>query len=134
MRCLARNHFGRDVGYEVLIETYLSSEVSNGCSYLRDEGLVESVGSQWKLKADMEPEDKEIVMTRRDKRLRGELKAQIRMAHEAGDTEAAIKAADMLQRLGATEEPVETPEKELSPKAKAKRNELEAIIASVKIG
>ena len=68
-------------------------------------------------------------MVRRDKRLRGELKAQIRMAHDAGNTEAAIKAAEMLKLMGVSEETAEQPNQSYS--TKARREELDAIIASV---
>jgi len=93
---LAGSHFGHDVGYEALIKSFLGSEVSNAVSFLRNEGLVETVGKQWKPTDDLRDEDVEIISTRRLKRLRGELKAEVRLAHEHGRTEEAILASRML--------------------------------------
>ena len=88
--------FGNYVGYEMLIKTFLQSEVSNAVATLRNEGLVETVGKKWKLAGALESEDVDIIHIRRLKRLRGELKAEIRLAHEHGRTNDAINASDML--------------------------------------
>jgi hypothetical protein len=93
----AGRHFGHDVGYEVLIKTFLHSEVGHAVSYLRTEGHIETVGKQWKPTSELRPEDIDIISLRRLKRLRGELKAQVRLAHQHGRTEDAIVAARMLE-------------------------------------
>jgi hypothetical protein len=93
----AGRHFGHFVGYEVLIKTFLHSEVGNAVSCLRTEGQVETVGKQWKSIASLQSEDVEIISLRRLKRLRGELKAQVRLAHQHGRVEDAVAAARMLE-------------------------------------
>ena len=42
----AGRFFGRDVGYEVLIKTFLHNEVSNAVSCLRSDGLIETIGKK----------------------------------------------------------------------------------------
>lgn len=90
-------HFGHQVGYEVLIKTFLQNEVGNAVKVLRDEGRIESIGAQWKPIADLQSEDVEIISVRRLKRLRGELKAQVHLAHQHGRTVDAVAAARMLE-------------------------------------
>ena len=97
LMALADGFFGRDVGYEVLIKTFLGSEVSNAVSYLRNEGKIETVGKQWKVAESLTSDDVTIISTRRLKRLRGELKSEIKMSHQFGKTEEAILASRMLE-------------------------------------
>jgi hypothetical protein len=97
---IAGRLLGRDVGYEVLIKTFLANEVSNALAHLRTEGHVESTGRVWKPMAALQGEDVDIVSTRRLKRLRGELKAQVRLAHDHGRVPEAIAADKMLSILG----------------------------------
>jgi hypothetical protein len=89
--------FGQRVGYETLIKTFLSTEVSNGLAQLRLEGEVESTGKCWKPIANLQPEDVEIISVRRLKRLRGELKAQEVLAHNHGRIDEAVAVARMLE-------------------------------------
>ena len=93
----AGRHFGHDVGYEVLIKTFLHNEVGHAVSYLRSEGHIETIGKQWKPTSALQPEDIDIISLRRLKRLRGELKSQVRLAHQHGRTEDAIVAKTMLE-------------------------------------
>ena len=105
---LADGFFGRDVGYEVLIKTFLGSEVSNAVSFLRNEGHIETVGKQWKPAGELTDDDVTIISTRRLKRLRGELKSEIRMAHNFGKVEEAVLASRMLELVNEKlPEPVE---------------------------
>ncbi len=101
LKRLAGSYFGHQVGYEVLITSFLQNEVSNAMSYMRSEGHVESVGKKWKPVADLNEGDIDILSIRRLKRLRGELKAEIRLCHEHGRTEAATSASDMLAIVSA---------------------------------
>ena len=71
---LADKHFGRDVGYEVLIKCFLGSEVSNAVSCLRNDREIETVGKKWKPVGQLEKSDIEVISTRRKKRLRGEFR------------------------------------------------------------
>lgn len=96
---LAGRHFGNNVGYEVLIKTFLGTEVSNAVSYLRSEGAVETVGKKWKPVSELQSDDVDVISHRRFKRLRGELKAEIKLDHDHGRTDEAIiasKALDMI--------------------------------------
>lgn len=112
---LAGKYFGRDVGYEVLIKTFLGTEVGNAVSYLRNEGLIETVGKKWKLSSDLQLEDVEIISVRRLKRLRGELKAEVRLAHNFGRTEEAIAASKMLDIVSQQLTSVEVTEEVVTP-------------------
>lgn len=94
---LAGSFFGRDVGYEVLIKSFLGSEVSNAVSYLRSEGAIETVGKKWKPASELQPEDVDIIQIRRLKRIRGELKEEIRLAHHFGRIDEATAASKMLK-------------------------------------
>lgn len=96
---LAGKHFGHDVGYETLIRAFLASEVSNAVSQLRNDGHVESIGKKWIALADLQSEDVDIIITRRQKRVRGELKELVRFNHEHGRTEDAITAAMALTAI-----------------------------------
>jgi hypothetical protein len=115
---LAGRYFGNDVGYEVLIKTFLGSEVSNAVSYLRSEGEVETVGKQWKMSADLQDDDIDIISVRRLKRLRGELTAEARLHHQhgrIGDAEVAgrmlsIVSDRLAELVSAAEAPVSTEE------------------------
>lgn len=100
---LAGEHFGRSVGYEELIKTFLRSEVQAGLSVLRNDGHVESVGRKWKSVDNLNEEDVDVISTRRLKRVRGELKAEIRLAHEHGRFEDAVAATRMLDLLQSRE-------------------------------
>lgn len=93
----AGRHFGHDVGYEVLIKTFLHNEVSNAVTTLRSEGRIETIGKQWKPVSALDPSDVEIISLRRLKRMRGELKAQVRLAHQHGRIDDAIAASRMLE-------------------------------------
>jgi len=94
---IADRLLGRDVGYELLIKTFCANEVSNGLAQLRNDGLIESTGKLWKLTSNLETEDVDIIHVRRLKRLRGELKSEIRLAHEHGRVEDAVNAGRMLE-------------------------------------
>lgn len=93
---IAGSHFGRGVGYEVLIKSFLGSEVSNALSCLRNEGIIESIGKKWKPATDLSVAESAVVSTRRWKRLRGELKSEVRFAHEHGLIDEATKASALL--------------------------------------
>lgn len=86
----------RDAGYHELLKTFWANEVHNAVSYLRDEGQIESIGKKWKPAAELTSEDVDVISTRRKKRLRGELKAEVRLAHQHGRTEEAVLASKML--------------------------------------
>ena len=102
--------FGRNVGYEVLIKTFLASEASNATSQLRIDGLVESVGKQWKPIGGLNPEDVDTILIRRKKRIRGMLKSQVRLAHQNGRIEEATEASEILAALGESDDsPVSAP-------------------------
>ncbi len=101
LKQLAGSYFGHQIGYEVLINSFLQNEVSNAMSYMRSEGEVESVGKKWKPVADLNEEDIDVLSSRRLRRLRGELTAEIRLCHEHGRTEAAISASEMLAIVSA---------------------------------
>ena len=94
---LAGRFFGHEVGYEVLIKTFLGSEVSNAVSCLRAEGFIETIGKQWKPVTELKGEDVDIISIRRLKRLRGELKSEIQLAHKHGRVDEAIAASRMLE-------------------------------------
>ena len=102
--------FGHDVGYEVLIKTFLHNEVANAVSYLRNEGLVETIGKQWKTVDGLNQEDIEVIQVRRKKRIRGELKAGKRMAHERGDVDMAAMFGAALNFLNTQDAEVVQPE------------------------
>ena len=93
----AGRHFGYDVGYEVLIKTFLHNEVGNAVSSLRSEGLIETIGKQWKSTSELVPSDVAIISLRRLKRMRGELQAQVKLAHQHGLVEDAVAAGRMLE-------------------------------------
>jgi hypothetical protein len=93
---LAGEHFGHQVGYELLIRSFLGTEVSNAVSCLRAENRVESIGKQWKTSEELEPEDIDIISIRRLKRLRGELRSTIQIANQHGRFDEAVSAAKML--------------------------------------
>lgn len=95
----AGKHFGYDVGYEALIKSFLHSEVSNAVSYLRNESLIETVGKKWKPASELNDEDIDIISVRRLKRLRGELKSEVRLAHDHGRVEEAAKASKLLREV-----------------------------------
>lgn len=100
---LAGKHFGHDVGYEALIKSFLGSEVSNALAYLRSEGLAESIGGTWKPSTDLSMDESAVVSTRRWKRLRGELKSEVRFAHEHGLMDEATKASELLAMVATKE-------------------------------
>ena len=94
---LADGFFGRDVGYETLIKAFLSSEVGHAVAYLRNEGLVETIGKKWKIASELSGDDVAVISTRRMKRIRGELKSGIKLAHDHGRVDDAVVAARMLE-------------------------------------
>ena len=100
---IAKVMFG-EVGYPKVLETFWRSELSNAVSHLRNEGLVETIGKKWKPVDELQPEDVDVISTRRFKRLRGELKAEVQLAHKHGRIDDATTAARMLdlvsQQLG----------------------------------
>lgn len=98
---IADHLLGQEVGWELLIRTFSHTEVQHGLAQLRLDGKVESAGKVWKLVGNLESEDVDTISTRRSKRLRGELKAEIRLAHEYGRTEDAIAASKMLEIIEA---------------------------------
>ena len=99
---IAGKYFGHDVGYEVLIKTFLGSEVSNALTYLRSDGLVESVGRKWLPATELTPEQSTVVSSRRWKRLRGELMSEVRFGHEHGLIEEATKASELLSMVASS--------------------------------
>ena len=101
---IAGKHFGSDVGYEVLIKSFLGSEVSNALTYLRGEGLVESIGRKWLPASELTTEQSTTVSTRRWKRLRGELKEEVRFAHEHGMIDEATRASELLALVAIAKE------------------------------
>ena len=110
----AGNHFGNLVGYEVLIKTFLHGEVGNAVSYLRNDGWIETIGKQWKPVDSLESEDIEVIQMRRQKRIRGELQAGMKLAHERGDLDTAAIYGAALQSLGTVGEEQEAPTSEVS--------------------
>jgi hypothetical protein len=105
----AGSTFGHDVGFEVLIKTFLQNEVGNAVSYLRTEGLIETVGKQWKPVGCLEDEDIEVIDVRRQKRIRGEIQSGMKMAHERGDIDKAALYGAALLSLGAVNAEQEAP-------------------------
>lgn len=99
---LAERSF-RDAGYHELLRTFWTTEVHNAVSYLRDHGdpteRIESIGKKWKPASELTVDDVEVISTRRKKRLRGELKAEVRLAHGHGRTEEAVLASKMLDLI-----------------------------------
>ena len=95
----AGQHFGIQVGYEVLIKSFLQSEVSNAVSQLRNEGHIETIGKKWKAADELQREDVSIISVRRLKRLRGELKSQIRLDHDHGLIDEAAEAQRLLEKV-----------------------------------
>lgn len=73
--------------------------MSNAVSQLRNEGHIESIGKKWKSLDDLRSEDVDIIVNRRQKRIRGELKEQVRFNHAHGRTEDAITAAMALAAI-----------------------------------
>lgn len=96
----AGKHFGHDVGYEVLIKTFLQTEVAYAVTFLRNEGHIETIGRQWKPVGLLHPEDATVILSRRQKRIRGELKELERFAHKFGRFDDATAAAQMLAVSG----------------------------------
>ena len=107
LRSLAASHFGHDVGYQELIKAFLGAEVNNAVSCLRGEGKVETIGKKWKMADQLQLEDVQIISTRRLKRLRGELKAQVKLAHDHGQVDEAIAASRALDAITVRLEEVE---------------------------
>lgn len=99
LKAITREIIGNDVGIERLLDNLYASEVSKGMAVLRSERLVESVGKDWKLLASLDSSDVDTISLRRLKRLRGELRAELRLAHEYGRFDDAIRASKMLETL-----------------------------------
>lgn len=99
LKRITREIIGNDVGIERLLDNLYANEVSKAMAVLRSERLVETVGKVWKLMGCLDNSDVDTISLRRLKRLRGELRAQVRLAHEHGRTEDAILASDMLGKL-----------------------------------
>lgn len=96
---LARQHFGHDVGYEVLIKTFLHSEVGNAVNFLRQEGKVETVGRQWIAVEHLHDEHVDQIVARRKRRIYGELESLTSFANSHGrfdDSVASAKARSSL--------------------------------------
>jgi hypothetical protein len=94
---LADAHFGsNDCGYRAVLNAFIKSEVNNAVSFLRQEGLIETVGKEWKLIADIDQDDALKITARRMKRLRGEAKSLTKFAHDRGMTEVAVTAANVV--------------------------------------
>ena len=108
---LADDFFG-DVGNRLIWRTFRGSEVGHAVSYLRNEGIVESIGKLWKPAGELTSNDVGIISTRRMKRVRGELTREIKLAHDHGLTEEAVLVSKMLDtmssRLPALEPETET--------------------------
>jgi len=96
LKKLADGFFGEDVGYKVQIAAFLNSEIANALAQLRNEGLIESIGKKWKVNSELTGDDVTVISARRMKRLRGELKAEGKLAHEHGRLEEAAIAGTML--------------------------------------
>jgi len=112
---LAGQHFGRDVGYETLIKSFLGSEVNNSMAVLRTDGYVESVGKKWVPAATLSPDQQEVVSIRRWKRLRGELKSEEQFAHEHGMTDRAAQAGELLSQVSNWLQPEEVAAESVIP-------------------
>lgn len=108
----AGQHFGYEVGYEALIKSFLQTEVSNAVKVLRDLGHIETIGKKWKPVEELQPNDVETIAVRRLKRLRGELKAGISLAHQHGRTEEAVAESQM---LGIVDSCLRSPEPSAEP-------------------
>jgi hypothetical protein len=114
---LADTHFGaNECGYKAVLKAFNSGEVNNAVSYLRAEGLVETVGKQWKPVGQLQSEDVEIIQVRRKKRVRGELQAGVRMAHHHGCTEDAVLLSRALDAMGKDPTPVAIPDESVVAK------------------
>lgn len=92
---LADAYFGSNsIGYHAVVKAFLHGEVNNAVAKLRSEGFVETVGRHWKSTENLQDEDITQIQTRRLRRIRGELKSQIRLAKDRGrNDEAAIARA-----------------------------------------
>ena len=107
---IAEQHFGHDVGYIPLIRCFLNNEVSNAVSCLRKDGHIETIGKKWKAASQLHAEDVEIISKRRLKRIRGELKSEVELAHKFGNVEDAVFAAKLLGMLSTSKETVHVQE------------------------
>jgi len=105
----AGKHFGHLVGYEVLIKTFLHNEVGNAMSHLRNDGCVETVGKQWKPVSTLDDDDVGVIQVRRQKRVRGELRAGMKLAHDRGDIDTASLYGAAIQSLGIVAAEQESP-------------------------
>jgi hypothetical protein len=99
MERVAREIMGRDVGVEELMESYYANETSNAMKQLRIAGETESVGGVWMRVADLTEANVETISVRRLKKMRGELKAQMTLAHDHGLVGDAAFAGRMLEVL-----------------------------------
>jgi len=107
---IAGRHFGHDVGYEVLIKTFLHNEVSNAVTCLRTEGLIETIGKKWKPVEQLQSEDIDVISIRRLKRLRGELESGLKLAtdyNRAKDAEVVGRMLELVSHQLQNEELVE---------------------------
>jgi hypothetical protein len=100
LRGLTRQLLGHSVGFEVLIDAWCANETSNALAQLRIAGEAESVGKMWKPVDVLTDADVEAISIRRLKRMRGELKAQERLAHEHGRISEAAAVARLLEIIG----------------------------------
>ena len=96
---LARQHFGHDVGYEVLIKTFLHSEVGNAVNFLRQEGRVETVGRQWIAVEKLQQDHVDQILSRRKRRIYGELESLTRFANSHGRFEDSVTSAKARESL-----------------------------------
>ena len=90
---------GTDVGYRTVLKTFIANEVNKALAQLRCEGLVESTGGKWKPTQELNVEDATVITQRRKKRLRGELKAHVRLCHEHGLVEDAVLGNTLLAAI-----------------------------------
>jgi hypothetical protein len=102
---LADQHFGaNDCGYKAVLTAFLLGEINHATSSLRNDGQVESVGRLWKRAGELHEEDVAIIQKRRKRRIRGELKAGVRLAHNHCCTEDAVALSRALDVLAAVDE------------------------------
>ena len=90
---------GHEVGIEEVTNYFYANEVSNAMKKLRVDGEVESVGRLWMRVGSLSEENVETISIRRLKRLRGESKAQLRLAHDHGRIDEAVAIGQLLEIL-----------------------------------
>jgi len=91
---------GREVGIEEVTAYFYANEISNATKQLRIAGDVESVAGRWIETSKLSDADVESISVRRLKRLRGEAKAQLKLAHDHGRIDEAAMAGRLLEVIG----------------------------------